>query len=92
MLLVTEVAQARALLKYITLQQVESIVEIAYNLLNIVSKPKDKAIIQKRKAFLKKLVDKKRKLGLKRTLIIRHRVKLLKTLLHFKKVLLNLLK
>ena len=92
LLLDTESAQARALLYTITQPQVEAIVEIVYNLMNIASATRDKTVLKKRKVFLKKLVNKKTNFNQKRRLVVKHRVKLLKTLLHFKKTLLNVLK
>ena len=87
LLLLTEKAQARALVKTVTLKQAEALVEIIYNLMNIAASKSDKAVILKRKPYLRKL-----KLSAKRKLIGRHRVKLLKTLLHFKQPLLTLIK
>ena len=92
LLLLTERAQARALLETVTLKQAEALVEIVYNLINIAASKSDKAVILKRKPFLRKLINRKLKLITKRKLIGRHRVKLLKTLLHFKQPLLTLLK
>ena len=92
LLLDTKLLQARALLNTITEPQVEAIVEIVYNLMNIASSSKDRAALNKRKAFLKKLVNKRTKLNQKKRLVIKHRVQLLKTLVHFKKPLLNILK
>ena len=92
LLLDTKLPQARALLSTVTQPQVETIVEIIYNLMNIASASRDKAVLNKRKAFLKKLVNRKTNLNQKKRLVVKHRVKLLKTLLHFKKMLLNVLK
>ena len=91
LLLSTSQTQAKALLQTITSGQVQAIVEIVYNLMNIASSSKDKAVIQKRRAFLRKLVNKRIKFGGKKNLVVKHKAKLLKTLLHFKKVLVNLL-
>ena len=92
LLLLTENVQARALLETVTLKQAEALVEIIYNLMNIAATKSDKAVILKRKPFLRKLINRRLKLSAKRKLIGRHRVKLLKTLLHFKHPLLTLIK
>ena len=91
LLLDTKLPQARALLNTVTDLQVEAVVEFVYNLMNIASLSKDRAAL-KQKAFLKKLVNKRTKLNQKKRLVIKHRVQLLKTLVHFKKALLNILK
>ena len=92
LMLITNRTQAKALLQTITSGQVEAIVEIVYNLMNIASTVSDKAVLRKRRTYLKKLANKKTSLSAKKRLIVKHRAKLLKTLLHFKKVLLKLLK
>ena len=92
LLLLTSSAQAKSLLQTITPQQVLTVVEIVYNLMKIVTSAKDKAVIKKRSGFLRKLSNKRTTLAVKKKLIVKHRAKLLKTLLHFKKVLLNLVK
>ena len=92
LLLLTENVQARALLETVTLKQAEALVEIINNLMNIAATKSDKAVILKRKPFLRKLINRRLKLSAKRKLIGRHRVKLLKTLLHFKHPLLTLIK
>ena len=92
LLLLTVKAQARALLETVTLKQAEALVEIVCNLMNIAASKSDKTVILKRKTFLRKLINRKLKLSAKRKPIVRHRVKLLKTLLHFKQPLLTLLK
>ena len=92
LLLLTEIAQARALLETVTTKQTDALVEIVYNLMNIATTKSDKSVIRKRRSFLRKLIDRKTKVTAKKKLIARHRVKLLKTLLHFQKPLLSLLK
>ena len=90
LLLTTNKGQAKALLETITQNQLETVIEIVFNLIKICTVKKDKTAIQKRKNLLKKLVNKKVKLSKKKQLIVRHRIQLLKTLLHFKSLLLSL--
>ena len=52
-LLLDKLLQARALLNTITDPQMEAVVEIVYNLMNITSLSKDRAALNKQKAFLK---------------------------------------
>ena len=92
LLLKTEKGQAKALLETITQKQLEAVIEILYNLMRISSVKKDKTVIQKRKTLLRELVNKKVKLGKKKQLVGRHRIQLMKTLLHFKSLLLSLIK
>ena len=92
LLLTTDKGQAKALLETVTQKQLETVIEIVFNLKKISTLKKDKTVIEKRKNLLKKLVNKKVKLLKKKQLIVRHRIQLLKTLLHFKRLLLSLLK
>ena len=92
LLLKTDKGQAKALLETITQKQLEAVIEIVYNLMRISSVKKDKTVIQKRKTLLRELVNKKVKLAKKKQLVGQHRLQLLKTLLHFKSLLLSLIK
>lgn len=84
--------QARALLDTISGEQTEALVEILYNLGKIASRNKDKAVIGKRRLIIKKLLNKKTTLKKKAKLVSKHKLQLLKTLIHFRGVLLSLVK
>ena len=89
LLLTTDPRQARALLSTITSKQVEAIVEIAYNLLRIANSKSDRTVLNKRRSLLKKLINKKISVGKTKKLIVLHKLAILKTLWHFKRVLLQ---
>ena len=84
--------QSRALLNTISAEQTEALVEILYNLGKIASTKRDKGVIDKRRLMFKKLLNKKTALSKKVKLISKHKLQLLKTLNHFRGVLLSLIK
>ena len=87
-----EPKQAKALLDTASRHQTEALVEILYNIANIASKKADKAIIRKRRSTFRKLLNKRISLQRKSKLISKHKQQVLKTLSHFRHILLTLIK
>ena len=92
LLLKAEPKQAKALLDTINRHQTEVLVEILYNIANIAAKKTDRDIVCKRRAIFRKLLSKRISIGRKMKLISKHKQQILKTLSHFKWVLLSLIK
>ena len=92
LLLNGEPKQAKALLNTISNHQTQALVEILYNIANLASKKADKDIVRKRRSTFRKLLNKRVSLRRKTKLISKHKQQVLKTLSHFKHVLLTLIK
>ena len=91
-LLKAELKQAKALLDTINRHQTEVLVEILYNIANIASKKTNRDIVRNRRPTFRKLLNKRIGIGRKTKLISKHKQQILKTLSHFKWVLLSLIK
>ena len=92
LLLTTTPLQAISLILTATDEQLIAISEIAFNLLQLPLKGKEKENIEKRHKILKKIANKNITAKNKQLLIQRHRKIILNLFLFFKQKLLNLLK
>ena len=91
LLLTTSRLQALSLILSATDEQINALIEIAYNLLSLPLDEGEKRLINKRRTFLNKLTKKNLSRQNKKQLIFQHRNILLKTLLYFKDKLIQLL-
>ena len=92
LLLNTTPLQAISLILTATDDQIIAISEIAYNLIQLPLKGKEKDLIKKRQKILKKISNKNLTLKKKQELIQRHRKIIINILLFFKQKLIELLK
>lgn len=88
----TDKKQQNGLMQTITLEQINALGEIFYNLLNIVPlTKKEEHLIKKRKKLLQKLSLISKSYNSRRKLLVSNKSSLLKTLLYFKDKLLHVL-
>ena len=93
LLLSTNNTQQKSLINSITSPQVDTITEILYNLLHVVPlTSEEEKIVKQRRRKLEKLALISRSLKFRKSLILKHKIQLLKLLLHFKDKLLEVAK